>query len=68
MTKMIRVRYVGPRGVCEVTLEEAQKILDNTYNDPAGGMVADARTGKMIWQIKDDIDEIIVIEHMLGGG
>ena len=52
----------------EMTLQEAQRLLDDTYNDPLGGLVADAKTGTVIWQIAPDIEEIIIMEQMLGGG
>jgi hypothetical protein len=68
MTKTVRVRVIGNSQVREVTLEEAREILEKAYNDPLGGMVADARTGKMIWQIGPDTEEILVIEQMIGGG
>ncbi len=68
MNKTIRVRIIGQKEIREVTLEEAQKILDNTYSDAVGGMVANARTGEMIHQINSDIEEIVVIDSMLGGG
>jgi hypothetical protein len=66
--KTIKVRYIGSREVREVTLEEARKILESTYDDAMGGMVADAATGAMIARIDDNVNEILVIEHMLGGG
>ncbi len=68
MSKMVKVRYIGPKGSREVTLEEARKILEATYDDPLGGMVVDSKTGQTIWQIDENVDEIMVIEHMLGGG
>ncbi len=68
MNKTIKVRIIGQKEVREVSPEEAQKILDNTYSDAVGGMVADARTGEMIYQINSDVEEIIVIDSMLGGG
>jgi hypothetical protein len=68
MSKMVKVRYIGPRGVCEVSLEEAREILEATYNHKLGGMVVDASTGKTIRQIKDDVEEIIVFEHISGSG
>jgi hypothetical protein len=68
MDKMIKVRYTGRGEVHEVTLEEARKILESTYEDAMGGMVADAATGAVIARIDDSVNEILVIEQMLGGG
>jgi hypothetical protein len=65
---MIKVRTLGSGEVREVSLQEAQKILEETYDDPIGGLVANAKTGEVIWQISPDIKEIVVIEQMLGGG
>jgi hypothetical protein len=68
LAKMVKVRFIGKTEVREVTLEEAQQILENTCNDPVGGMVIDAKTGETIYKIGPDVSEIIVIEQMLGGG
>jgi hypothetical protein len=68
MTKMVKVRVIGNSQAREVTLEEAREILEKTCNDPLGGLVADAKTGKVIWQIGPDTEEILVIEQMIGGG
>ncbi len=66
MVRLIRVHTVG-QAEREVTLQEAEKILEDTYNDPYGGLVADARTGTVIWHIDPKVEEIIVL-HILGGG
>jgi hypothetical protein len=66
--KMVRVRILGTDRAREVPLEEAREILEKTYNDPLGGLVTDARTGEVIWQIGPDTEEILVIEQMIGGG
>ena len=68
MERVIKVRIIGKKEIREVTLQEAQKILEDTYNDPVGGLVADARTGEVIWRMSPDVEEIIIIEQMLGGG
>ena len=68
MANMVKVRILGSSDVREVTLEEAREILEDTCNDPLGGLVANARTGEIIWQISPDIEEIVVIEQMIGGG
>ncbi len=68
MGKTIKVRIIGQKEVREVTPEEAQKILDKTYSDAVGGMVADGKTGEMLCQICPDVEEIVIIDSMLGGG
>jgi len=68
MVKMVKVRVMGNNEVREVSLEEARKILDETYDSAVGGLVADARTGEVIWQITPETEEIVIIEQMIGGG
>ena len=68
MVRTIRVRTIGQEEVKEVTLQEAERILEDTYNDSFGGLVADVRTGEVIWRISPNVEEIIIIEQMLGGG
>jgi len=68
MEKRITVRVMGDKQTKEVTLEEAQKILDKVYNDPIGGLVADAKTRQVIWSIGPDVEEILIMEKMFGGG
>jgi len=68
MTRMIKVRTLGSGEVREVTIQEAEKILEDNYNDPVGGLVADAGTGEIIHRIGPGIEEIVILEEMLGGG
>jgi hypothetical protein len=68
MTRKIKVRTIGSAEIREVTIQEAERILEDTYNDPVGGLVADARTGEVIYKIKPDVEKIIIMEQMLGGG
>ena len=68
MVNMVKVRVIGSSEVREVTFEQAKEIVEKTYNDPVGGLVADGRTGETIWQITPDVEEIVVIEQMIGGG
>ena len=42
MERKIKVRYASG-GEKEVTVEEAESILEETYSDPLGGLVADAK-------------------------
>jgi hypothetical protein len=62
------VHTVGTTGVQEVSVAEAQKILDEMYKDSMGGFVADYRTNQIISQIGPETDEILIVEQMLGGG
>jgi hypothetical protein len=68
MTRKIKVRTIGSAETREGTIQEAEKILEDTYNDPVGGLVADARTGEVICKIHLNVEKIIIMEQMLGGG
>jgi hypothetical protein len=70
MARMIKVYVSGRSGLQtrEVSLEEAKTILQETYADSLGGLVADRRTGEVIWEIGPDVEELYIIEHMVGGG
>lgn len=68
MTRKIKVRTIGSAEIREVTIQEAEKILEDIYNDPVGGLVADARTGEVIYKISPNVGKIIIMEQMLGGG
>jgi len=68
MTRKIKVRTIGSTEIREVTIKEAERILEDTYNDPVGGLVADARTGEVIYKIKPDVEKIIIMDQVLGGG
>ena len=59
---------MGDKNFHEVSLEEAQRILDDNNNDAVGGLVVDLKTGETIARISPDVDEILVIDQMLGGG
>ena len=59
---------LGEEETKEVTLQEAQKMLEDIYNDPVGGLVVDVSTGKVIWKIGSDVEEIRILEQWLGGG
>ncbi len=65
---MVTVRVFGKKESRQVSLDEAQKILNETYDNPVGGIVVDARTHETISHIGPDTEEIIIIEQMLGGG
>ncbi len=66
MVRRIKVHTPGAE-VWEVTVEESKKILEDTYKDPMGGVVADLTTGEVIWSIGPDVTEIIIVEPIGGG-
>lgn len=66
--RKIKVRYLGDSTFREVSLEEAQRILDKNDNDAVGGMVINLKTGETVTTISPEVDEILVIDQMLGGG
>lgn len=70
MVRMIKVHILGRNGIeiKEVNLEEADRILKETYADPLGGLVADRRTGEVIWEIGSNVEELLIIDQMIGGG
>jgi hypothetical protein len=65
---MVTVKIFGKVQIRQVSLEEAQKIVDETYNNPTGGIVVDGKTHETVSQLGPDTEEIIIIEEMLGGG
>jgi len=67
---MITVYIMGRNGLeeREVSFEEAETILEETYADSLGGLVADKRTGEVIWRIGPDVEELFIVEHAIGGG
>lgn len=67
MEHKIRVRF-SSGGEREVSLEEARRILDETYSDPLGGLVANYKTSEVIYRIDPDVDEIVVLDTIIGGG
>ena len=70
MARIIKVHISGRSGVevKEVNLQEAERLLKETYADPVGGLVADRRTNEVIWEIGPDVEELFIIDHILGGG
>ena len=67
MERKIKVHFLTGESK-EVTVVEAKRILDETYNDPLGGLVADGKTNEVISEIDSGVEEIIVLEMMIGGG
>jgi hypothetical protein len=70
MARMIKVHVLGRNGLetKEVSLKEAEIILKETYADSLGGLVADRRTGKVIEEIGPDVEELLIIGQIIGGG
>ncbi len=70
MARVIKVQILGRNGLetNEVSLEEAETILKETYADSMGGLVADKRTGQVVSEIGPDVEELFIVEHMVGGG
>ena len=70
MARMIKVHILGRNGLetKEVSLEEAETILTETYADSLGGLVTDRRTGQVISEIGPDVEELFIVSHIIGGG
>ena len=68
MEKLITIRCMGEKETKQVTLQEAEKIVEEVYDDPIGGLVADAKTRQVIWKVGPDVEEILIMEKMFGGG
>ncbi len=70
MERKIRVHFSGRNDTAaiEVGLEEAMKILTETYSDPVGGLVVNKETGEVIVEISPDVKELLIIDHIVGGG
>jgi hypothetical protein len=70
MARMIKVHVLGRNGLetKEVSLEEAERIVKETYADSLGGLVTDRRTGKVIEEIGPDVEELLIINYIIGGG
>ncbi len=66
MERMIEV-YNSSGEMKTVTLAEAEKILQDTFNDSIGGLAVDMRTREIIWKISTEVEKIMIVQ-MLGGG
>jgi hypothetical protein len=68
--RTIKVHVLGRNGLetREVSLREAEAILKETYADSLGGLVADRRTGRVISEIGPDVEELFIVDHLIGGG
>lgn len=67
MVRMVKVRIASETGteIKEVTVQEAERILDEAYD--AGAVVADARTGEVIFHIGADVEELVITRILAGG-
>jgi len=70
MARTIKVHTFGLFGteIQEVPLQEAKRILFDTYNNDLGGLVVDGKTREVIGKIGPEVEEIIVIPTALDGG
>ena len=68
MEKLITVRVMGKKESRKVTRQEALKIMEQDWEDPIGGLVANGKTRQVIWKLEPDVDEILIMEKMFGGG
>ena len=70
VARMVKVHILGRNGLetSIVSLEEAGRILKETYADSLGGLVADRRTGEVISEIGPDVEELLIVNQMIGGG
>ena len=70
VARTIKVHILGRNGreIKEVSLEEAKTILKETFADSLGGLVVDQRTGQVIWEIGPNVEEVLIVNLMVGGG
>ena len=67
---MVRIHIWDRDGlkVTEVDLDEARRLVNETYADAMGGFVVDRKTGRAIGEIDEDVEEILIVTEILGGG
>lgn len=67
MARMVKVRIDSETGteIKEVTVQEAGKLLDEAYD--TGAVVADARTGEVIFHVGANVEEIVIMRLLAGG-
>jgi hypothetical protein len=67
--RIIKIHYFFPGNETkEVTLQEAKKFLNELYNHPSGGFAIDIKTRKIIREISDEVEEILIIYGIAEGG
>ncbi len=70
LERKIKVHFWGTNGaeIKEVSLEEAEKMVKDTYADPVGGFVVNQETGQVIGEMSPEIKELLIVDQMIGGG
>jgi len=67
--RIIKIHYLFPANETnEVTLQEAEKIINGLYNCSSGGFAVDIKTGKIIREMSDEVKEILIIYGIAEGG
>lgn len=67
MVRIVKVHTCTSKEVREVTIQEAEKIVEDTLSGPVAGFVIDTKTGEVISQIGPNTEEILIIKQMGGG-
>ena len=67
MVRMVKVRTLDNKEVREVTIQEAEKIAEDTLRGPVTGFVVDTKAGEIISQIGPNTEEILIIKDIGGG-
>ncbi|WP_419662897.1 uncharacterized protein Dvar_33750 [Desulfosarcina variabilis str. Montpellier] len=68
MQSIVKVEFLSSGETKEVSREDAQKILHDTYNDAHGGLVIDGTTNRVIHQLSSDVEYIFILEKFIDGG
>ena len=65
--RKVKVRLASETGTAikEVSIQEAEKILDDAYD--AGAVVTNAKTGEIIFYVGENIEEIDITRILAGG-
>lgn len=69
--RKIRVHDFGPcsmERIRDVSPEEAENILKDAGSDPFRRRVIDLKTGKEIYEIRPDVEDILIVPDLAGGG
>jgi len=69
VARMIKVYNVNKRKAPRVvTLQEAQRIIEDIYCAGPGQLVVDGKVGRIIRKIGPDVEEVIIIPGPIAGG
>ena len=65
--RIVKVRIASETGteIKEVSVQEAERILDEAYD--AGAVVTNAKTGEVIFYVGKNIEELAVTRILAGG-